>query len=706
MKRAETALGSKLAAGVGFFILGTAALALLLSRFGVAPRDSIKFVLGLAVCFYIPGRSLLALVRAGASPLETTTLALSLGMTAGTLVYRLAAAIGLPWLFWGWVAAGLAGWAVLTVREKPWKKRASLRSTRTAVGLAAVGAAVLFLLVVDNYRNGVELADGSLRLHMHYYDGFTRNNLVRELSHSVPPQMSFAAGLPLSYHYDMNLFASFFYKYLGIGVLDLLHRLTITFYFALLILSAFIFIRGWSGSAGAALLGAALVLFGSGGLSYAFTLLAGGRALWGQAFFSFYYLDLTSINPILPGLAVLLSGLFCLEAYFRLRKRVWLWLAAFFLAMITGYKMTLALPLLAALAAAALLALVRRRDASLLVSFLATALLTAPFLAAAHLLNKGGMSVQAKFHFTDWISYALLDTKIWPLVGAWGDFLRFLRPAPEKIPLILAALLVFLLGAFGLSLSALPSLAKQTWAVRKNGLMNVLLGFLFLAGAGFFFFTTPALGGHARNWLIVDAFKVSAFVLLLYAARWLVHALRGARPALKASAAAAFLLLSIPNTADFVRLKRAVPETMIVEQPFLETCRFLTGRTESDSVVLHSRHVRYVCYFADRRVVLDDSPHSYLDYHLEPLRLQERRSDIEAFFADPAVNSDVLHKYGVTHVLVKRRADTSIWGETLAERLEFAAGPRPDSRSGRVVLELVFRNSRYALLKVSFSCTR
>ena len=63
-----------------------------------------------------------------------------------------------------------------------------------------------------------------------------------------------AAGLPISYHYDMNLFAAAFYKYLKLGVADLFHRLTLTFYFASLLLALYAFLRRWASSAGAALM--------------------------------------------------------------------------------------------------------------------------------------------------------------------------------------------------------------------------------------------------------------------------------------------------------------------------------------------------------------------------------------------------------------------------------------------------------------------
>ncbi|MCX7975277.1 MAG: hypothetical protein N3B16_12400, partial [Candidatus Aminicenantes bacterium] len=64
--------------------------------------------------------------------------------------------------------------------------------------------------------------------------------------------------------------------------------------------------------------------------------------------------------------------------------------------------------------------------------------------------------------------------------------------------------------------------------------------------------------------------------------------------------------------------------------------------------------MRYICYFAGRRVVLDNSVHSYLDFHLPRPKIRERVADIDRFFHDPQKNVDVLFKYNVSYIWVDR----------------------------------------------------
>lgn len=674
----------------------------LMSLFGVSPVDTGKFLFGLFAGVYVPGEVLCVLARLKAGRLERFTLALVFGMTASTLVYRIAGMAGLEWIFWVWLILAGFVWIGRIIAAPPTRADFSFRVTRVGIGFAALAAVLLVFLAADNYRNGMTLPDGSLRIHMRYYDGFTRSALVRELSHSIPPQMPFAAGLPISYHYDMNLFVSVFYKHLGLSVPDLIHRFTLTFFFAVFLLALFVFVKRWSGSGGVALLGLALVLFGSGGLGWAFALLSGFGGLWGMPFFSFYYLDLAAINPLLPALAVLFAGLFALLKYFETRSVSWIAAAAFLFAVVTGYKMPFALPILGSLAGTAVFFLARRSDPLPLRVFLAVSAATAPFLAAAYLFNIGGIPFTYKIQFSNWIIFSLLDVKAMPLAVAWSDFVKFTALTPKTVVLALVSLVVFFLGGFGLSLVALPSLAARTLASRLEDRMPALMGFMVAASCVVFFFANPYLGERTRNWVFMDLFKLASLLMMIYAAFWLRGIFRK-NPRWFAVSGALLFLLSVPNTAQFVHVKNKYPSTMIVDSHFLEAARYLNDHSDPKDVILHSTRVFHVCYFADRRVVLDNSPHSYLNFHLLPEHHEERIEDVARFFASPSENGDVLDKYGVGYVWVKRRVDTTIWSDRLPETIPVrtgAGGNGEETRESTHILELAFSNFRYALYKV------
>jgi len=487
-----------------------------------------------------------------------------------------------------------------------------------------------------------------------------------------------------------------------LGVPDLMHRFTLTFFFAAFLLTVFIFVRRWSGSGGVALLGLALALFGSGGLGWALALLSGFKGLWGLPFFSFYFLDLAAINPMLPALAVLFAGLFALLRYFETRSASWLLTAAFLLAVLTGYKMPFALPLLGSLGGAAIFYLLKRNDPLPLRAFLVVSAANAPFLAAAYLFNIGGIPFTGKVELSNWVLFAMLEIKASSLAWAWSDFVKLAALTPKTVIMTMAAVFVFFLGGFGVSLAALPSLAARTAASRLEDRMTSVMGFLAAASCVVFFFVNPYLGERSRNWLVVDMFKLASLIMLLYAAVRLGAILRN-KPRMLAAAGSVLLLLSVPNTAQFVHIKSAAPMTMIVDAHFLEAARYLNEHSEPHDVVLNSAGVHHICYFADRRVVLDTSAHSYLNFHLLPEQQEERLGDIARFFASPSEAGDVLDKYGVGYVWVKKRVDTAIWSDRLPEtvpvRTRIGESEQGETRPSHK-LELAFANFRNALYRV------
>ena len=679
------------AAFFGLFLLGLGGLAGIFSLFRVSVGDSLLFVAGLFIGVYIPGSVLFRMLKVKAGRLETTALALVIGMTATTLVYRLCGMLGARGAFLFWIGGSVILFAAGLAKRPPGKEDFSFSITRAGVGFGILVLVVVGLQVVDNYRNGIRLPDGSVRLNMHYYDGFTRNTLVRELSHSIPPQLPFAAGMSVNYHYDMNLFASIFYRHLNLDVLDLLHRFTLTFYFAVFLMTTFIFFRRWTRSDGVGLLGTVLVLFGNGGFAYAFGLATAYPSFWGKMFYSMYYLDLVSINPILPALALLFAGLYAFLGYLEDRRTAWLILSAYFFALITGYKMTFIFPLLAALGAAAALYLLVWSEKAPLRLFLTTSLLAAPFILLSSFLGGNAPQFKIQIRFSDLIVFPFLEAKLHSLAAAWGNIIRGSAVTAEDLGLAALAVVIFGVGAFGPSLLSLPSLIKGLFALRKDRIPEVVLSFLFLAALIMFFFVNPTLDTRSRNWIIVDLFKLSALVLITVWAARIGKFARKNKGIVAAGAVLAAVLLGAPNVAQFVAVKHRVPNPMIVDAAFLDTCAHLNNRTAPESVVLHSARVLYVCYFADRRVVLDQSPHSYLHFHLTQAQFEERTADVERFFADPAGAGDVLAKYGVSYVWVKRQADANLWPSSLPARIE----------SPPFSLDQVYRNKRYALFKVN-----
>ncbi|MBM3295454.1 MAG: hypothetical protein FJY82_13170 [Candidatus Aminicenantes bacterium] len=610
-----------------------------------------KFLAGLFFLAYAPGRALLAVLKLDLPRLETVGLSLVAGMAATTTANKLARLAGMEAGFALWVAAG-ALFAVSRFFRRP--PRPPVRSgtpASSAICLGVIGLLVLGLLAVDSFTNACPTDDGSFLVKMRHYDGFIRQAVIRELSHDLPPEMPFAAGRPLGYHYGMDLFIALFNRYLGLDVWDLVHRLLAPVFWLLLVLSAYLFSREASSSETAGVLAAALVVFGGGGLSWLADLLFGTPA-GANPFYALYLFDGLGVNSFIPGMAILFSALFALARYLRERLRGWLVLAALLFALSVEFKVFFAGPVIGALSAAGLVVFLRKKDGILLTAAAATAAAMAPLLLSAYFGTRRGTPYAFSIEYIDWPGRILETLKLEGLAGSWKE-LR--GGGPLKLASLGAAAAAWILtaaGSLGLSAAALPVFLRRLFAWRRTKDIHLATSILAAASWLYFFVFRTKLGSFSADILNVYVFYLGLILLLTMFAEVVAGAAARTKGAARAAVLGAALLLSVPSTAAFLRAKIRAPEPRVFPAAFVDVARWLNRETPGRSVVLQPLGVRYLSYFGGRRVVLDDAVHSYLDFHLPAEDLSLRRDAVNRFFASPSAYPWVLGTYGVTHVVV------------------------------------------------------
>lgn len=675
--------------------LALPAFGVLFAFFGVSVLDSALFLAGLLV-LAAPGAALVRLLRLGASGLDRSVLTAAFGLTSAVLVNKFARLAGLEPLFFVWLAAGLV-YEIrgrLRLRRLPVVPAAPARAARRPVALVVLSAAVVAVLAVDNYRNARLQPDGALRVNLHYYDGFIRNASIREVAHSVPPEMPFAAGEAYGYHYGMDLFISLFERYLGLAVPDLVHRLTLTVFFLFLLAAAYAFGRELAGSEKAAALMAALVVFGSGGLTYAAGLILGAPP-GGNVFRSFYFFDLAGINSLLPALGLLFSGWLCLSRALKTGSPGWAAGAALLLASLLEFKIFLFAPVVGSLVLAGAIARLKYGERVLLRTALGTAALSAVLLAPAAFAGRGAMAYRFRIVFTDWFLEALKEIKIERWTAAWNNVFHGGGAGVGDLLLCLLFFAVFVLGTLGLSALVLPAFLRSALPARRGAELRLVLVLFVALSAGAFFGFGVFLGGVPRQILNIYNYYAALAVLLLVLGE--SAAAFGARPGpLSRAVPALVLALSLPTTFWFLGLKVARPEPRLFDADFLAAAKWLEKTTPVEAVVLQPLDLRYTCYFSGRRSVLDDSVHSYLTFHLPRRAVGERRNDVNRFFGDPANNADVLGRYGVT--LVWTRAGDGILGSVREGAPLALTAP---STGGAWSLSPVYRAGEYMLLGVA-----
>jgi len=615
----------------GLIFVSLLLLGFVFTQFGVSLLDTGKFLLGIFVCVYIPGQVLCWVSRVKLNRLEMVHLAAVSGIVTSTALYKLALLLQVPAIFFIWLGVVAAYFIFRMVKHPPHKKSFTFRISSVGLVFILLALLVLGVLFVDNYRNGTLQDDGSVVVNLRYYDGYVRNAVVRELSHTVPPQMPFAAGMPLSYHYGMDLFMVFFYRTFDLSVLDLIHRFTLTFFFLLFLSAVFLLVRKVSGSEQAALLAAFLTVFSSGGLAYFATYFMGVNQ-WGNLFYSFYFFHFLGINSLLPGAVILLTGFFCLSLYLESRAVSWLWFTILLFVLSLEFKMFFLGPLLGSLFLGSILATVFKKDHSLWKVFLGTGLLALPLLVFSYVTNLNGPRFTFSIQFVDWIRFSLRDLQFITLQRAWGDLVHRGIWQFRTVSVVLPVLFLFFAGSFGLNALALPKMIKDIFTLRRKPLLRVIMILFFLGCILFYFTINVKLEGRDRNVTNIYVYFVGLIVLSMFWSEVFIRFLERRKKALRLVLLILVILFSTINSARFLWIKCQTPDLRKYSSTLLETLDWANTHTDRESVFIHPLRMQNTCYFMDRRVVLDISGHSFLTWHLTALQIRERAEDVERFF--------------------------------------------------------------------------
>ncbi|MHB8093515.1 MAG: hypothetical protein ACYDH0_01090 [Candidatus Aminicenantales bacterium] len=337
-------------------------------------------------------------------------------------------------------------------------------------------------------------------------------------------------------------------------------------------------------------------------------------------------------------------------------------------------------------------------------ALLGTGACAAPLLAAAWLNNHGGPAFLFRLKLVNWIPDMLLELKCDGMLAAWNSLVRDSNVDPKTIGPVVLAVIIFFVGGFGLNLFGIPLLWRKIRRPDREGPMPVFLGAFAAVCIGYFFLVHVSLGGAARNITNNYVYWLAPIILCFFWSERLMAFVAGKRLPWKSLIVGLVLAVSVPNTAWMMWNKVRSPQPRVFYKDFLETAAWLNANTRPDDIVLNSASTRFVCYVADRRVVLDDTVQSFPTWHMTVPQYKERQRDIARFFAEPRLNAGVLSKYGVSYVWALR--GEGLLGSDPSPSLPIpcyedlgTATIRKFRKTRR--LELVFRNGQNALYRVN-----
>jgi hypothetical protein len=662
-----------------------------------------QFVIVVVASVYLPGKLLLDLARSDLGPLEDLTLSLVLGMTVSTLAYWITALGGLSHLFFLWPVTAVV--VAVCRRRNRWKAiwRSSVRLDATHILLCLVIVVQLVPLAVlpMYYRNAALSPQGGMTFLTRTKDAIFHLSIANELKHSIPPEVPYLAGLPLGYHYGMDLLNAMLSNVGHLSVLDLTVRFTPTLLLVMTTLAIFCFSRSWLRSGYGAVLSAFLVILGED-LSFVPGLLHGSNEVWSAQFFgapttySLYF-----VNPMLPALGILFSGLFCLTKFLRRPTRMWLILTGFLFAVAMEYKIFVTAQVCIVLAISAAVYLFLFRDKRLVMVVVATALAVAPFALYSFLGTEAGSLVWVRFAPWPYVPQALEELGLestWLAQQVDSVYGGALGPA-GLVSLCVVALPIYLAGSLGFRVLALPSALRGVLAPSPSTIVRFCLGLMVLVGPAMALTLSITPVGYPIEseynqsiWFYV----VSKYVASVLAVALILQLCRGRRLRWAALLVCAVVVLSVPSAAQFFHRQMSA-RLDVVTQSELELTGFLEGACSNGRVVLSRQRVGALASaLTPCRVPalnIADYSHSFVSLS----GLNERLEDRDRFWSDwnnEQVRGDILERYRVDYVVVDRTAGDvpPHQGTTLAEGQA--------RTSGSVTLDRVMDNADFAVYRV------
>jgi len=575
---------------------------------------ALGFLLFVGLALVLPGLAVLRALRVR----PEAALVLPTGLVACGVAALVASASGRSVLF---PLLLLVADATLLATAFPFRLRAPrLRALTT---LAPVGALAAILLATRWWGNRVLPSGDFLVDSLNWQDVAFHVGLVRELSFAFPPQVPGLAGVPLSYHFGLDLVRSAALNFAGVDPYDALTRFDPLLWATALVLA----------------LRAVTALLGGGRVAVAavgFTLLAGDFGfLWAGSPTPHYWIDhlrgnlflaVVDANSSVPALAVLLAVVLALARRAAGGGRGYVVLATVLALALPGFKVFAAAHLALGLAVAFLIVPERR---AVLLPLLATVGVLAALVAVE---GPGPMAVRTG---------SLL---ILPPVPAWLGTL----PAALGRPVWL---LLWLCASLGLRLVGVP---RAFGALRSPRAAPVALATMALSGWPLgLLFDVSALHRLPKERFFNEAgyfVEQGGALLWIFAVLTLDRlARRFGLPILVAAAAVAF-----PTTLQFVPHYWTKPP-VVIPGPVLDAMKALERDSRPGDVVLQRPHPRWPpppVVFASRRVPLTRI-YPYLSQFLTPAEILDRQRALRDFFfaTDPGAALLAARRFGATHAI-------------------------------------------------------
>ena len=616
---------------------------------------SLRFSLAWAIFTIGPGIVLGGRLTRDIDPLQRTIVQLGLGSAAVPLLVEILGRVGLIQVF-PYVVCALAGLGWSMVGREPGRARVSRADVAACVGITALaltlGAIVFAHRLVDGPQGIAVYGD---------YDSYDLSHYAAwasDATHTIPPKAAFYAGHGLHAAYYPQLVLTMAHRFVDVPLLPIYFGYAWPVFLTLGALTAFVLVRRIAPT-GAAMLAAVLLLVGSDFSYLAAWLLPAKTFQWDYVLWPTNFLaptmEVLHFNTWTPSLPIFFTALYALARSVQGGAFGWTVAGAFLIAVLFQFKPFAYIILMAGACGAFVFAgrdWALRRRLGILIGL--AGLFTIPLIY--NVLTLPVEDRRSRLVFELFVLPERMLIKL-NLTEAFARFAASLAPVSQlqRPILLLAATALFL--AVGPGIRWLG--AARIWRALKgdttgDGAVWRTLGWVVIAGVAlpFVIATEPYVD-------TLQFYQTGLYVWWIFAAAALWEFARAHRVA-GAVAIVVALAVSTPSSVHYLARKwsdNQRPVMAELSQGERRIAAYLQTQDPESTVILHSRPTSpsLMAIVSNRRVVLGWGRGQYA------VGSEGRVRDINRFFTsakrDPQEAIDALHRYRVTHVVVRADRD-------------------------------------------------
>jgi Dolichyl-phosphate-mannose-protein mannosyltransferase len=616
--------------------------------------DFLRFEVAWLVFTFGPGVMIAAWLTPDLDWLSRVVIALGVGSAATPVLIDLLGYAGLvaafPYLAAAFSGAGLAVWWSSRARAAPISPK-DVTACAVLLALCATFGVLVFGHRLGTTPAGIMLYGDYDSADLAYYAAE-----ASEASHTLPPTAAYYSGHKLNAAYYPHLVLAMVHRFADVPILSMYFGFAWPTFLALAALVGYRLVRAltpWP----VALLSVVLILAGSDFSYLAAWLLPHGNVDWDFVLWPTNFLSPTMhvlhFNTWGPTMPVFLAGLYAIVRGVQTQSRGWLVLSAFLIAVMFEFKPFAYIVVMAALSAAAVFS---GRDWTARWRYVATVALTlvftVPLILDIFTLDPSDRRSQLVVDFFLLPKRMLIKLGVVESVDALAA--RWIPVDALRAPLILVcATVVFLLVGTGIRWIGAPGVWRAVRGrVESDSASWRFLGWCVIAGLSIPFVLTTQPYVDTLNFYLTGL-----YVMWIFTAIALVgFAQRQGTPGRVAAVLA--VALTLPSSVHFLGRKwndAHRPPRAMLSHGEANVATYLKANTDPETtVLLHDRPLApsLMTVLSERRIVLG------WDVRYSAVGGEDRLNDVSFFYAsadgDPDRALEILRKYHVTHVLVRR----------------------------------------------------